>query len=83
MRGSEPVGAGGAGGTVAEFKRARLECDPAALSRIALVLERDGLTDPVLDWLRWLPDERDSTPVSVGNRLPMSWANCVGWKRAA
>jgi hypothetical protein len=54
MRGSEPVPASGTGGTVAEVARPGLEfdCDPTALSRSELVLERDGLTEAVPGWLR-------------------------------
>ena len=72
IRGSEPVGPAGTGGTVAETARGGLELDPVAFSRMALVVERDGLTEPVADWLRWLAVERGSTPVSAGKRLLMS-----------
>ena len=70
--------AGGAGGTVAEFTRPGLECDPAAVGRDALTLERDGLTEPVMGWLRGPVFNRVSAPVSVGKRLPMSCASWVG-----
>jgi hypothetical protein len=49
MRGSEPVGADGTGGTVDELARPGLECDPGTARRAALVVEREGLTEPVVD----------------------------------
>jgi hypothetical protein len=67
--------AGGAGGTVLEITRPVLELVPVALSRRPVVLERGGLTEPVMGELRWVAVKRPSTPASEGNRLPMSWAN--------
>ena len=79
---------GGTGGTVLEGTRPEWEADndPVLVMRGLLRFEREGLTDPVMGCrVLWLPlMDRASFPLlSVGNRLVISWASWVGWKRAA
>ena len=79
------MGVGGTtGGTVGErvpVGLGRDACDPL---RGMPVLDREGLTEPVIMWgARAEPGARPSPPTSAGKRLRMVCARWVAWKREA